>query len=163
MKKQKGITLIALVITIIVLLILAGVTIYMLTGPNGVITNSQKAKLENIEKGAIEKINLGLNGIKTEILAQLADDPTYDPTSVENAKKLEEQGVTGIEIKDGYAIAPTPAVEKTTTITITFTTDEYQKLKKSLEGNNQENAKVEGSINLENNTITSATVTNGAS
>ena len=35
MKSQKGITLIALVITIIVLLILAGVTIAMLTGENG--------------------------------------------------------------------------------------------------------------------------------
>ena len=34
-EKQKGITLIALVITIIVLLILAGVSIAMLTGDNG--------------------------------------------------------------------------------------------------------------------------------
>ena len=40
----KGITLIALVITIIVLLILAGVSISMLTGDNGIITQAQKAK-----------------------------------------------------------------------------------------------------------------------
>ena len=45
----KGITLIALVITIIVLLILAGVTISALTGDSGILKNAEKAK---------EKINL---------------------------------------------------------------------------------------------------------
>lgn len=39
-KRQKGITLIALVITIIILLILAGVTIAMLTGENGILRKS---------------------------------------------------------------------------------------------------------------------------
>ena len=42
--KDKGITLIALVITIIVLLILAGVSIAMLTGDNGILTQAQNAK-----------------------------------------------------------------------------------------------------------------------
>lgn len=40
MKKQNGITLIALVITIIVLLILAGVSIAMLTGENGILNKA---------------------------------------------------------------------------------------------------------------------------
>ena len=44
--KQNGITLIALVVTIIVLMILAGVTINMLVGDNGIITQAQKAKKE---------------------------------------------------------------------------------------------------------------------
>ena len=44
MKKQKGITLIALVITIIVLLILAGVTIVSLTGENGLLARAVQAK-----------------------------------------------------------------------------------------------------------------------
>lgn len=47
MKNQKGITLVALVITIVVLLILAGVTISMVMGDNGVLKNSQKAKFES--------------------------------------------------------------------------------------------------------------------
>lgn len=47
MKNQRGITLIALVITIIVLLILAGVSIAMLTGENGILSNSRKAVTEN--------------------------------------------------------------------------------------------------------------------
>lgn len=41
MKERRGITLIALVITIIVLLILAGVSIAMLTGDNGILTRCQ--------------------------------------------------------------------------------------------------------------------------
>ena len=43
MKNNKGITLIALVITIIVLLILAGVSIAMLTGENGILNQASKA------------------------------------------------------------------------------------------------------------------------
>ena len=43
-KEGKGITLIALVITIIVLLILAGVSIAMLTGNNGILTQAKLAK-----------------------------------------------------------------------------------------------------------------------
>lgn len=46
-KENKGITLIALAVTIIVMLILAGVTISTLTGENGIITNSRKAKIQN--------------------------------------------------------------------------------------------------------------------
>lgn len=49
--KQKGITLIALVITIVVLLILAGVSINLLTGENGIITKAHDAK-ERTEKSS---------------------------------------------------------------------------------------------------------------
>ena len=43
-RKNQGITLIALVITVIVLLILAGVAIVTLTGDNGILTRAQEAK-----------------------------------------------------------------------------------------------------------------------
>ena len=46
---QKGITLIALVITIVVLLILAGVSIATLTGNNGILTRANDAKIESEE------------------------------------------------------------------------------------------------------------------
>lgn len=49
--KQKGITLIALVVTIVVLLILAGVSINLLTGENGIITKAHDAK-ERTEKSS---------------------------------------------------------------------------------------------------------------
>ena len=44
MKKAKGITLISLVITIILLIILAGITIGILTGDNGIIEKAKNAK-----------------------------------------------------------------------------------------------------------------------
>ena len=49
LKNQKGITLIALVITIIVLLILAGVSIAMLTGPNGLLTRAEEGQISSVE------------------------------------------------------------------------------------------------------------------
>ena len=60
LKASRGITLIALVITIIVLLILAGVTISALSGPNGILNNAQKAKEQTAEAGANEKINIAV-------------------------------------------------------------------------------------------------------
>ena len=47
LKEARGITLIALVITIIVLLILAGVTISVLTGENGILKETNEAVIEN--------------------------------------------------------------------------------------------------------------------
>lgn len=69
MKKQNGITLIALVITIIVLLILAAVSIAMLTGENGILTQAKNARTETTKAEAVEKINLALNAVKGEIYA----------------------------------------------------------------------------------------------
>lgn len=59
--KERGITLIALVITIIVLLILAGVSIAMLTGENGILTQAQNAKEGTEQAGDIEKIRLAIS------------------------------------------------------------------------------------------------------
>ena len=60
LKTNKGITLIALVITIIVLLILAGVTIATLTGDNGILTKAQNAKTQNDKATAKEKVDLAI-------------------------------------------------------------------------------------------------------
>ena len=57
-KKERGITLIALVITIIVLLILAGVTIATLTGDNGILTKAQEASIQTRGAQVEEVINL---------------------------------------------------------------------------------------------------------
>lgn len=43
-KKERGITLVALVVTIVVLLILAGVSISMVLGNNGIVTKAKKLK-----------------------------------------------------------------------------------------------------------------------
>ena len=57
-KKEKGITLIALVVTIVILLILAGVSISMLTGENGIISQAQDAKLVTERASLREKLQL---------------------------------------------------------------------------------------------------------
>lgn len=62
MKRNKGITLIALVITIIVLLILAGVSIATLTGENGIIKQASKAKTETAKMTAKEKVEVEVLG-----------------------------------------------------------------------------------------------------
>ena len=59
-KKQKGITLIALVITIIVLLILAAVTINALSGDNGILKRATEAKQKTRRADALEKIRLAV-------------------------------------------------------------------------------------------------------
>ena len=57
-KTSKGITLIALVITIIILIILAGVSINLTIGQEGIITKSQKAKEDYEESAISEKLEL---------------------------------------------------------------------------------------------------------
>ena len=61
MKNQKGITLIALVVTIVVLLILAGVAIAMLRGDNGILTEATKASDSTKKAEAEEAINNAIN------------------------------------------------------------------------------------------------------
>ncbi len=73
-KNIKGITLVALVVTIVVLLILAGVTIMMLFGENGIIKKAEKAKEETNQKtesdqekfkNLIDQMNSALDGSGT--------------------------------------------------------------------------------------------------
>ena len=59
-KKQKGITLIALVITVIVLIILAAVTINALSGDNGILKRATEAKQKTRRADALEKIRLAV-------------------------------------------------------------------------------------------------------
>lgn len=70
MRNQKGITLIALVITIIVLLILAGVSIAMLTGENGILTQASRAKDNTSDAEIADRINMALNGAYATILGE---------------------------------------------------------------------------------------------
>ena len=93
-RKETGITLISLVITIIVLLILAGVSIAMLTGENGILTQAKKAK-EETEKASkeealqLEQIENTLNGesfleskgVNVPVLGENMKLVTYDESS----------------------------------------------------------------------------------
>lgn len=91
LKNQKGITLIALVITIIVLLILAGVSIAMLTGPNGLLTRAGNAKDDTLKAEAVERINTELQAQYANILAGKNFD---EKTIIENNINSDNVGVT---------------------------------------------------------------------
>lgn len=77
-KKNKGITLIALVVTIVILLILAGVSIIALTGDNGILNQAAKAKekSEQANKNEISSLSNIENMINNYIngLEELNDD-----------------------------------------------------------------------------------------
>ncbi len=86
MKRQKGITLIALVITIIVLLILVGVTITMLTGENGILNQATKSTIETYHGTVKEQIILGadeyftaknVDGYKEDVIKYLLNEKSY--------------------------------------------------------------------------------------
>ena len=70
MKNNKGITLVALVVTIVVLLILAGVSINLVLGNNGIIAKAKEAQRESAE--ASQNDLKGMNGLVSEMEGALA-------------------------------------------------------------------------------------------
>ena len=82
---QKGITLVALVITIIVLLILAGVTLAALSGENGILVRGRESKYATNIATAKELVLLGINECITDYYAE---------KYVENSQNLITDGST---------------------------------------------------------------------
>ena len=112
MKNQKGITLIALVVTIVVLLILAGTSIAMLTGENGIITRAQQSNYANTEGEVIDKMQLAYNTISTEVRVKTATETNYDASSETNINAFVDliKNDLGIpkdgENNTGYTVTP---------------------------------------------------------
>lgn len=79
-KRNKGITLIALAVTIIVMLILAGVTIVILTGENGIIPKAKESGIENKEATIQEKIKLAYG----TYVMELQINPNEDKNEIFN-------------------------------------------------------------------------------
>ena len=97
-KKEKGITLIALVITIIVLLILAGVTIATLTGDNGILGKANEAKTTNDEEKAKEQI-------KIAVMGSYGDDGKLNYDDLK--QNLGQIGITGLPDTASYPLKVT--------------------------------------------------------
>ena len=111
MKKQEAITLIALVIIIIILIILAGVSINMLVGENGIITQAQKAK-EDTEKAKIEEeqaMNLLYDTIMTEgrvnVVDKTVEQIKEEGNYVVGNTQIKESKGNKVVIPDGFKIA----------------------------------------------------------
>ena len=94
MKKEneRGITLIALVITIIVLIILASVGIAMLTGENGILNKASKAKEKTLEAEDEEKIKLA-------ILGAIDNDGNFNKDLLK--EELNKYGLSGVTDESG--------------------------------------------------------------
>ena len=73
-KRNKGITLIALVVTIIVLLILAGISIAMLTGQNGILNRATDAKNANGTAQTDEQVKLAVAEALSNGLGTITDE-----------------------------------------------------------------------------------------
>lgn len=101
LKKQKGITLIALVITIIVLLILAAISISTLTGDNGILTKARIASEDTKKQAAKEKVQM-------EVLASYGTDGKIDVNQLnDNLAKIEGLKYKNQAISDNNKITET--------------------------------------------------------
>ena len=156
MKNNKGITLVALVVTIVVLLILAGVSINLVLGNNGIIAKAQEAKTKSAE--ASENDLKGMNGLLSEMEGALAGnggaggsgtgtkvpaEATAEtaPYFPDNTFTKKEGTIdTGLVIKDAsgneyvWVVVPrTTAVYKTTGLgKTTFTDADYTSIENDL-------------------------------
>ena len=102
-KKERGITLIALVVTIIVLIILAGVSINLIFGTNGIINKAKLSKTLTEQASLNEQIALG--EIDKELEKYLEGLP-------ENTKDNPQVAGTEVKIPDGWCTT-TPAYVST--------------------------------------------------
>ena len=98
-ERNNGITLIALVITIIVLLILAGVTIASITGENGILSKATNARDNNAKASAEERV-------KTEVLGSYGSDGKLSLDDLNNNLK----NVDGLKY-NGSAISASNKIE----------------------------------------------------
>ena len=99
-RKERGITLIALVITIIVLLILAGVSIAMLTGENGILSQATNSKEETDKATEEEKVKMAVMGssITNNGYSEILDEISFRK---ELAKQFGNEEIDIESIKDG--------------------------------------------------------------
>lgn len=115
MKKERGITLIALVITIIVLLILAGVTISLVIGNNGILEKTQIAAKNYVNAAEVERDIL--NNVNQEIENSIKEEKPYKTVfDVEAMAKdseithteIDENGIANFDFSDSYTIVKQP-------------------------------------------------------
>ena len=147
MKNQKGVTLIALVITIIVLLILAGVSIAMLTGDNGILTQAKSAKISQIEGQVREEVNLAVQAAKMDAENKAVTTNTGF-LAEENLGTVETELVKDLTSAKGYTISKDDTAKK---ITVTYTTSDYQS------ATNDSTANITVDVTLSGNTFTVGT------
>ena len=144
MKNNKGITLVALVVTIVVLLILAGVSINLVLGNNGIIAKAKEAQKKSAE--ASQNDLKGMNGLVSEMEGALIGnsgktEPETEPYLPRDFHYDTSTSIdTGLVIADSngneyvWVVVPrTKAVYATTGLgKTTFTDADYTSIEKDL-------------------------------
>ena len=92
-KENKGITLVALIITVIVLLILAGVTISLVIGENGVINKSKETAKTTFEKDVQESLELAIADLE---ISKTESGEKVEITDLLEKGYINEEGVINI-------------------------------------------------------------------
>ena len=106
MRKEKGITLVSLVVTIIVLILLAGVSVHLVLGNTGIITKAQEAKKKQIISEA--KDNIGMEIVSAQIEATETENQLNKQdieTIIAKYGQLQEDGDTIILKDSNYQIS----------------------------------------------------------
>jgi len=121
LKSNRGITLIALMVTLIVIVILAGVSISMLSGDNGILRQAASAKTKNDDQTVLEKIKIA------SITAMMNKEHEVNKNILdEELRKIGYDETTG-DATNGYSLIvgdTTYTIEKDGTVTdVTVVTD----------------------------------------
>ena len=120
-RSNKGITLIALVITIIVLLILAGVTIATLTGDNEILTQAGNAKEQTEKADIIERAKIEIVGVQSENNGELPKEDldrilkSYDK---DGTIRIDDEGNRYIVTSKNYKILASDIWSKETPVIV---------------------------------------------
>ena len=118
MKKNKGITLVALVVTIVVLLILAGVSINLVLGNNGIIAKAKDAETKSAE--ASQNDLKEMNGLVSEMEGALAGNGNNGGETQTPEITIGEAKVVANSDGTGSAITDVASVYLGNTLYITF-------------------------------------------
>ena len=78
-RNQRGVTLISLVVTIVVMLIIAGAAISTLGGENGIITQSQNSRVMATQADVVEKMQLAYSAVNQKVMMKTSTDFSYNP------------------------------------------------------------------------------------
>ncbi len=125
-KEQKGITLVALVITIIVLLILAGVTIAALSGPNGILTNATTATEETAKSEAKEAVTMAINTILTNQYAGATEDNKMNASTIQTVIGKNYPDIKSLNVTASQATMTINGIAITVTIDSTTSTEVWK-------------------------------------
>lgn len=95
LKENKGVTLVALVITIIVLLILAGVTLSMVMGDSGIFSKANDASIKTSVSGAQDAVRLALLEVTTNQYDETGSSNESVTKATANEKVAAQMALTG--------------------------------------------------------------------